>query len=350
MKKLALWGYFGFGNVGDEALLSAVLPHLKNEEVHIFSGELPSVQNSQNIVLESRSPKNLFRVIKKSDGFILGPGGLLHERKSGKGTWYHLAGPILSRFLSKPYCAIGQQIGSFTRFATKKLVKFGLKKANFLTVRDEQSFLTAEKLGLKPTLSSDLAFLLKPNEPSKTIRQKIQKLPKPRIIFSPATSSEYKLDIPWIVKILKYILKKTGASLILVPFFPGRDDETISELSKLLPPKNVLSLASPISWSDGFGIFQMADFSVPMRLHSMIASTLSNVPFLPIVYHEKVRMIGKEIGCSEFLENSDFEKTIDNFLNNLEPMRSTLRTNLPKLQKKAQVSIDLLKEFVHEIP
>ena len=30
MKRIALWGYYGFGNVGDEALLSTVLPYLND--------------------------------------------------------------------------------------------------------------------------------------------------------------------------------------------------------------------------------------------------------------------------------------------------------------------------------
>lgn len=92
MKKVALWGYYGFGNVGDEALLHATLPYLENTNVRLFSGDVPSVTESKNLQIVPRSLKNLLSTTRNTDAFVLGPGGLLHERKKSEEPGHTLPG------------------------------------------------------------------------------------------------------------------------------------------------------------------------------------------------------------------------------------------------------------------
>ncbi len=350
MKHLSVWGYYGFGNVGDEALLSALARNLQTERLSIFSGNTNSVLDHKHFAFESRNPKNLFSVIKKTDGFVLGPGGLLHERKNAKGTWYHLAGAFASQLYKKPYCAVGQQIGSFSRSSTKLLVKQGLRKASFISVRDEKSFSEAKTLNLKPTLSADFAFLLESDEPSKEIAEKIRKLPKPRFIFAPAISENFTPDIKATSNMLNQILEKTSGSLVMIPFFQRKDDKTISEISPLIKSRNLLSLVSPISWQDAFGVFRMVNFSIPIRLHSMIASALSGIPFLPIVYHEKIKSIGCDLGCGYFIEDlGNIENTFDEFYKKIGESKKEIPKMVLKMRERAGISVKLLRAFIDEI-
>ncbi|NTU61027.1 MAG: hypothetical protein HGA95_01665, partial [Caldiserica bacterium] len=173
MKTVTLWGYYGYGNVGDEAILASMLNLLEGVKVNLISGPVPSVEESDKLKIIPRSIKRLISSISKSNGFVLGGGGLVHDRINAKSTWYHLLGPSFSRFSNKPVAAIGQQIGPFYRNFTKKLVYYSLSKAT-LTVRDQKSFNEAKSLGLDPILSADMAFLLKPDEPSLEIAEKIK--------------------------------------------------------------------------------------------------------------------------------------------------------------------------------
>ena len=213
MKTVTLWGYYGYGNVGDEAILASMLNLLGDVKVNLISGPIPSVEESGNLKIIPRSIKRLISSISKSNGFVLGGGGLVHDRINAKSTWYHLLGPSFSRFSNKPVAAIGQQIGPFYRNFTKKLVRYSLSRAT-LTVRDQKSFNEAKSLGLNPILSADMAFLLKPDEPSKEIAEKIKKLPKPVIVFAPGIDPRWTPTPERSSKILEHLQKQTGGSVL----------------------------------------------------------------------------------------------------------------------------------------
>lgn len=347
MKKVTLWGYYGYGNVGDEALLASILSLIKNQIVTLPCGPSPSVVPSSKLQLVARSPKSVFSVIKNSDGFILGPGGLIHERRKPQATYYHLFGPMLSKLMKKPYCAVGQQIGPFRRNLTKRLAVASLSKADFLAVRDTTSFETAKSMGLNPTLSADLAFLLEPDEPSKAIRDSILQMPTPRTVFVPGIDQALTPTPEKSAQIIRKMLEKTGGSAILLPFFPVRDDEYIADVGKFLESKNILTLTSPIAWQDAFGAFTLCQYALPMRLHAVIAASLACLPALPIPYYSKVPMIAKELGYNIMISHDDtnWETRLETFLSQSQAICSDTTLKVREMKKRAAVSAKLLDEF-----
>lgn len=348
MNKIALWGYYGFGNVGDEALLFVTLNLLKGVKVNLFSGPQPSVCPSEKLAILDRNPKTVYRTTKESDAFVLGPGGLLHERTKAIGTDYHLFGPFLSRIFRKPYSAIGQQMGPFSRSSTIALVKLALKRAKFVTVRDTSSFENANKIGLKSTLSADLAFLIEPDEPSFKIKERILALPTPRFLFCPAVYSNLTPSPQHSSEIINYLLEKTSGSVILMPFFPVKDDNYIEQVSSFIPRNRVALFKSPIDWRDAFGAFTLVDFSLPMRLHAMIASSLACKPALPIPYFSKVPMIAKELGYDIMIEatDQDWHQKCDKFLNNLSAIGDKITLKVKEQKRLAEVTARLVEEFI----
>ncbi|HUN19540.1 MAG TPA: polysaccharide pyruvyl transferase family protein [Caldisericia bacterium] len=351
MKKLTLWGYYGFGNVGDEALLDVCLSLMKDAKVDLLCGPAPSVRASEKLSIVPRSPENLYKSIRSSDGFVLGAGGLIHERAKPLGTYYHLLGPFISKYSRKPYCAIGQQIGPFQRNLTKMLAKKALERARFITVRDNASQVEASFLGLNTTLSADLAFLLNPEDPSVEVKKAIESMPKPRIIFAPASYMEETPSPEFCAKVLGKIISLTGGSLIIIPFFPGKDDEFGEKAESLLPPEKVLRLKSPVDWRDAFGAFNLCDFSVPMRLHSVIASSLACVPALPMPYFQKVRSISSEIGYNTMIEKDDpdWEQKCLSFLSSSQNICQQTALLAKDMRNRAKVTAKLMEDFIGDL-
>ncbi|MBP7732823.1 MAG: polysaccharide pyruvyl transferase family protein [Caldisericia bacterium] len=347
MKTVTLWGYYGYGNVGDEAILASMLNLLGDVKVNLISGPTPSVEESENLRIIPRGIRRLVSSISKSNGFVLGGGGLVHDRINAKSTWYHLLGPSFSRFTNKPVAAIGQQIGPFYRNFTKKLVRYSLSKAT-LTVRDQKSFSEAKLLGLNPILSADMAFLLKIDEPSVEIAEKIKKLPKPVIIFAPGIDPRWTPTPERSAKILEHFQKKTGGSVLFVPFFPVRDDDYIDEVQKIRKIPGLV-LKSPISWRDAFGCFLLSDISIPMRLHAMIASALAGLPMLPIPYYPKVPMIASDLGVTSLLTHDDpnWQSKCDNFLKNMELVAVAVKNGAKKMADRAESSRNVLDTFIN---
>lgn len=347
MKTVALWGYYGYGNIGDEAILAAVLSMLDGVRVKLLSGPTPSVAGSDKIEIVPRSVKQLLSQVKSSDAFVLGGGGLIHDRINAKSTWYHLAGPAMSRFFAKPCAAVGQQIGPFYRKSTTTLVKYALRKTR-LTVRDQKSFVTAERLGLKPTLSADLAFMLNPDEPSQALTEQIKSLPKPITVFCPGIDPRWTPTPGRSADILSHIQSQVGGSILFLPFFPQRDDEYITQVLSVRNLKGLV-LKSPIRWQDAFGCFRLADYSVTMRLHAMIASAIAGIPTLPIPYYPKVPMIASELGITNMIahDESNWKGISDKFLAGAELQKVVLKTNAAKLKERAMVSKKVLDDLVN---
>lgn len=349
MKTVTLWGYYGYGNIGDEAILASMLNLLDGARVNLISGPNPSVHPSERLTVIPRSIRRLLSSVSKSDGFVLGGGGLVHDRINAKSTWYHLLGPSFSRFLRKPVTAVGQQIGPFYRNFTKKLVYYSLSKAK-LTVRDQKSFNEAALLGLKPVLSADLAFLLKPDEPGLELAEKIKKLPKPVIIFAPGIDPRWTPTPERSAEILAHIQKQTGGSVLFIPFFPNRDDDYIEQVTNIKKIPGMV-LKSPLDWKDAFGCFQLADISIPMRLHAMIASALAGKPTLPIPYYPKVSMIASDLGINSLLAFNDpnWQSKCDNFLQNLNLATVSIKNGTLKMAERAQASKDIIDSFLDEL-
>ncbi len=351
MKTIALWGYYGFGNVGDEALLDVALNLLKGLRINLFSGPMPSVLPSEKLVIFGRGPKTVCKVAKGSDAFVLGPGGLLHERIRAIGTDYHLFGLLLARLFKKPYCAVGQQIGPFSRSSTVALVRLAMKSAKFLTVRDTISFENAKKIGLNPTLSADLAFLIQPDEPSRSIKEKVLAMPSPRFTFCPGVYSGLTPTPARSGEIINYMLKKTSGSVVLLPFFPVKDDEYIEEVLTYIPRNRAVYFRGPLNWRDAFGAFTLVDFALPMRLHAMIASSLVCIPAMPIPYFPKVPMVARELGYNIMVAASDqdWREKCDKFLGCLSSICEDVTLKAKEQKRRAEVSARLVEEFVFEI-
>lgn len=72
MRRILLWGWYGFENLGDDLLLDTMLQHLQGE-ITVPMNKSYALQNVNEV---SRSYKELVLGAFKNDVLIIGPGGL----------------------------------------------------------------------------------------------------------------------------------------------------------------------------------------------------------------------------------------------------------------------------------
>ena len=94
MRNILLAGYYGFGNLGDEAILEMVLKQLlqitNREDITVLSGNKKETSKKYNINTIDRY--NVFSIIKKlisSDALIFGGGSLLQDVTSKRSIYYN---------------------------------------------------------------------------------------------------------------------------------------------------------------------------------------------------------------------------------------------------------------------
>src|SRR5699024_6237709 len=105
--KVVLFGYYGFGNTGDEAILAAIIKSLQklkeNIKITVLSNN-PS-QTKQDYQVNAVNRWEFFQIkqaIKNADGVISGGGSLFQDITSKKSLLYYLFILKLAHYYDKP--------------------------------------------------------------------------------------------------------------------------------------------------------------------------------------------------------------------------------------------------------
>jgi len=129
--KVVISGYYGFGNVGDEAVLEALVSGLKKWfpacEITVLSAlpQNPSTQNNTRTIYRYDLIE-IFRAIQRSDLLISGGGTLLQDVTSRRSLWYYLGIILLAKCLNKKVVILAQGFGPIRRKINQWLVRMVL--------------------------------------------------------------------------------------------------------------------------------------------------------------------------------------------------------------------------------
>lgn len=164
MAKIAISGYYGFKNFGDEAILSVLVNHLKslqNTDITVFSSDVEYTEKTYVVKAVKRfCLKNVLKTIKDCDVLVSGGGSLLQDVTSLKSLIYYAFIIAMGLFFNKKVVIFAQGIGPLNSNVAQNIVKNLLKYCSYVTVRDENSLKLLEKLGIKSELVCDPIYSL----------------------------------------------------------------------------------------------------------------------------------------------------------------------------------------------
>ena len=131
MVKVAISGYYGFKNFGDEAILDVLVKHLKSLEcndITVFSSDIDYTAEKYNVNAVKRfNIKNVLKAIKSCDVLISGGGSLLQDVTSLKSLIYYASIIALGLLFNKKVIIFAQGIGPLKSCTAKIIVKNLLK-------------------------------------------------------------------------------------------------------------------------------------------------------------------------------------------------------------------------------
>lgn len=164
MAKIAISGYYGFKNFGDEAILSVLVNHLKslqNTDITVFSSDVEYTEKTYGLKAVKRfCLKDVLKTIKDCDVLVSGGGSLLQDVTSLKSLIYYAFIIAMGLFFNKKVVIFAQGIGPLNSNVAQNIVKNLLKYCSYVTVRDENSLKLLEKLGIKSELVCDPIYSL----------------------------------------------------------------------------------------------------------------------------------------------------------------------------------------------
>ena len=130
--RIAVGGYYGFGNMGDEAILDTLIDHIKtidpDSELRVLHKNRGRMDGAELVC--RYSPISVVRTLLFSDVFILGGGSLLQNETSCRSLAYYCLLIIISKLCGCRCILLSNGIGPINGGTWRRLTAFALSFAD----------------------------------------------------------------------------------------------------------------------------------------------------------------------------------------------------------------------------
>ena len=279
-RRVAVSGYYGFGNTGDEAIALAITREIKKRGLTpLLLSNTPqaSAQTFGSEAAARMKPLPLLSALARSQVLLSGGGGLLQDKTSARTLSYYLGVIRLARFLGKRVVIFNQSVGPLSPEGGRKVAAAlaGLR----IIVRDGGSLEVLEGLGLRAELGGDPALLLSPTpELTRDLRG---------VIIAP------RGDVVQALEPLQQVtaqLRQAGRHVTALSFMPDHDDAAAHALGA----HHVVSTRDPQTALDAIA---RSGYVIGVRLHALILAAAAGTPFSGIAYDPKVQGFCADAGA-----------------------------------------------------
>ena len=296
--KVLISGYYGFGNLGDEAVLSGLVTGLQahGHQVSILSNNPEKTKALHDVDAVTRY-KGLPLALAQTDALISGGGGLLQDKTSARSLRYYLGTLCLAKALGKRSIVYGQSIGPLSP-AGERSVRRTLKGLP-VAVRDGASQRLLASLGIQAELVADAALLLNKPEGAATLSSTPPVLLIPRGGYPEITEA--------LIALAK-ALRVKGVPLAGMGVQPGQDDAPLKQLREAVPDLALWRADTP---SAALSAVAGASYVVSARLHGLIFAAVAERPFSGIVYDPKVAAFAEEAGAGAYTLPLDLGRVLE---------------------------------------
>lgn len=358
-------GYYGFENTGDEAILEVLVANLKERypNCHITVLSNRPQQTSKKLGVESVHRFNFMEIraaLKKCDLFISGGGGLLQDKTSFRSFLYYAGLLQLAKFYGKPTAILASGIGPFKSWRARVICRRVLENVDLIILRDHFSYKLAREIVPKHKHlfeAGDLGALLQPAEDKKIEQifeqESLQLNQHPLIGISvrkiPLHALRREPLYRALAKGLDLIYEKQKAELLFFIFqYPDDIDATLRVIHYLKSPYKIIF--KELSPKEILGLIKRLDLFIGMRLHSLIFSSIMDVPALGIAYDPKVSAFMQSLDLPflnlKELKGTKIQTLLENLWENSMAVKDKLRVKQERLRIEAIFNFNLLKKLL----
>ena len=294
-----LCGYYGEHNIGDDALLQALLRSLPAEaKPCITAADQQQVQQRFGVITcDRRRLRSTLSALADCDGLILGGGSLLQDSTSWRSLLYYAALILTARLQRKPVVLWAQGLGPLRRRRSRLLVGRLLPLVAAASWRDRQSAAFAQQLAgasraIDP-VGADPVWTLPP----------VHWRGRGGPIVLAWRSSGLLTEEDWrvLLEALAELAERNDRPVLWVPLHNAQDGGLLQQLQEqgLLPdalamrsreirlqrPEELMAQASA------------AGLVIAMRLHGLILAARAGAPVAALSYDPKVAAAAEALGC-----------------------------------------------------
>lgn len=369
MTRVLVCGYYGSYNRGDELILKVITEFLKNKNVYItvtsLDPEATSKEYGVRAIKSYRSRKKglgLFvKEIVRADLFVLGGGGLFQDYgRHFRIVLFYCIRVLIAGLLRRKIMYFALGVGNVEMKKSKWLINYVSRYTHKICVRDEESKIALENMGVKKkihvcadpvfTLMQPIQHKVYDNYRKNTKCVGISVLPyEEQLMISSGVDTTIENSI---ICFCKELIKK-GHEIIFIPMEKRTDDMFIRRIIENGGlKKNVEIIDSSLDHQGFLSSFRQCDIVVGMRLHAIILSAIYSIPIIPISYHSKVLNTLKSLGQQDVmidLKDLDSNTLMEKFeivMNGYESRRKDISLKAHALSFDAFRALNSLDGFI----
>lgn len=312
VRRIGILGSYGGLNLGDEAILHAMVEPLRGLPVEItVLSRNPEDTLKRHDVDRAVPVRELTRdeareEVRRLDLLILGGGGILYDR----GAHNYLRIVTLAHELDIATMVYAVSAGPLEDRATQKAVRAALERAAIVTVRDRHARSLLEEIGVKREVivTADPALLL-PAEPlpDGTLEREGLDVGNTLVGISvrepgpaaPDIDVEHYHDL--LANAADFMIDRLDAHVAFVPMERNREDlqQSHAVVARMQHAASATILKGEYSAGQLRTLIGHFEFAVGMRLHFLIFAALEGVPFIPLPYAPKVKAFLEDLGLDD---------------------------------------------------
>lgn len=328
---VALCGYYGFGNVGDEMILHALVElvqesGLKKDRILALSASPRQTEEELSIASVNRwRPESVLRALRKSRTLLLGGGGLLQDVTSLRSPLYYWGVVMESSIAGCHPWAFGQSVGPFHKKISERIARDALRRCKPRVMRDIPSQRLLSKWGLSADLAPDPAFVLDVGPPIES---------GDVVILNIRPWGSLSVEI---AREATAYAQEHGYALRCLALSPD-DEALLKDLrsSGLLARAEIVRLTS---WKMATSLFAGAVLAVGMRFHFFVLTLLLGTKAVAVPYDPKVESLAESWSIPVWKGERALEEVAENArrpsTKEITDARRTARESLQSALKEA---------------
>lgn len=297
--RVLLSGYYGFGNLGDEALLEVIVERARRRyaslELDVLSATPDATAAKHGIEATPRwQMRAVRRAIARADVVVSGGGGLLQSATSLRSLTYY-AGILRAAIRAgRKTMIFAQSVGPLDAFGAMIVRRFcrGVDRA---TVRDERSrALLAALLPRTPVeRTADPVFLYDLHESVDLASEGFSAHSGAYAVVCLRTCAGVARGVATLVRAVDRLAERHGMPVAFLPLAGKSDAEVSTTVIRACRTAPVLLPELPLE--KAAAIVAGARIVIGMRLHALILAANRAVPFLAVPYDPKVSALAEDL-------------------------------------------------------
>ena len=341
-------GYYGFGNMGDDSLLRAIIANLREEDpdarLTVMSRRPQETARIYGTHAVNRfSPLAVIRAMRHAKVLIFGGGNLLQDGSSARSLLYYTWILKTAKRCGCKIMVYANGIGPLHLEKSKRAAAEALSLSDIITLREHDSVRECEALGVRCDrirLTADPAFTLREADASWVSGICTRAGISPNKRYYAVALRDWKTDSAQRQAAMAKICDRLYAEFGLIPvFLPMHEplDLSVNRAVQMRCTCETVFLTG-LTGSELLGVLRRMEFVTAMRLHTLIYSAAVGTPSIGLAYDGKLRAFMETTGQPYMLEEPDedrFLSFVTQLLDGREVLSASLLAQIPTLRSLA---------------